>query len=558
MTARSGNGLTVMHIALHLTAGTRKIFHPAFLLALPLAACAQPAPVPSPQDPLNRDSPQSSVHSFLEASHARNYGRASKYLDLRKLPEDQRRKDGPRLAEELAQILDRDAEFEVAALSRQPGGDRQDELPPNRERIESFEAGDQKLELELEHVTLRSGLPVWLFSSDSLALIPRLAQLTSDSPVEKHLPRPLVRWTLLDTSIWRWIALTLLAVGLIVFSRLVSLLALWLVEAIAKRIAPKVDRTSFSAFLGPLRLLASVALFRAGMAWIGPSASLRMHLDRCLVLLFFLGLAWFGAGVVDLILSRIRVALVSKHHTFSHSVLPLFSRVLKVAILLLTVAAVLGEWGYNATTILAGLGVGGVAIALAAQKTIENLFGGVSVVSDRPVSVGDYCKFGDRAGTVEDIGLRSTRIRTADRTLVTVPNAQFSTMTLENFSKRDKMLFHLTLNLRRDTTSDQVRTLLGSLTKILAEHPKVEEGTLPVRFIGVGTYSLDLEIFAYVLTRDDDAFLKTQQDLLLSVLNAVEAAGTALALPVSHLALDNLSPHVRSKFLEDVESSVAR
>jgi MscS family membrane protein len=155
----------------------------------------------------------------------------------------------------------------------------------------------------------------------------------------------------------------------------------------------------------------------------------------------------------------------------------------------------------------------------------------VAVISDRPVFVGDFCKFGDRVGTVEDIGLRSTRIRTPDRTLVSVPNSQFSSMTLENYSKRDKMLFHFTLNLRRDTTPDQVRTLLDSLTKSLTNHPKVEAGAFPVRFIGVGTYSLDLEIFVYLLTRDGDEFLQMQQELLLSILDEVRAAGTSLALP---------------------------
>jgi len=186
------------------------------------------------------------------------------------------------------------------------------------------------------------------------------------------------------------------------------------------------------------------------------------------------------------------------------------------------VAAILSDWGYNAATILAGLGVGGLAIALAAPNTIENLFGGVAVISDRPVSVGDLCRFGDRVGTVEDIGLRSTRIRTLDRTLVTIPNAEFSAMTLENLSKRDKIWFHFVLNLRRDTTPDQVRTLLEYITRTLREHPKVETGPLPVRFIGVGAYSLDLELFAYVLTRNMDDFLRIQQELILWVLEAVD------------------------------------
>jgi MscS family membrane protein len=215
------------------------------------------------------------------------------------------------------------------------------------------------------------------------------------------------------------------------------------------------------------------------------------------------------------------------------------------------VTAVIGSWGYNTSTIWAGLGIGGVAVALAAQKTIENLFGGVAVVSDRPVAVGDFCKFGDRVGTVEDIGLRSTRVRTLDRTLVSVPNAEFSSLVLENFSQRDKVWFHPTLNLRRDTHPDQVRSVLEAIRRILTEHPKVEVGPLPVRFIGAGSYSLDVEVFAYIQTADYDEFLKIQQDLLLKILDAISAAGTALAIPTQASVFYSNLPNGRDQTQTD-------
>ena len=129
----------------------------------------------------------------------------------------------------------------------------------------------------------------------------------------------------------------------------------------------------------------------------------------------------------------------------------------------------LSAWGYNTTTILAGLGVGGIAIALAAQKTIENLFGGISIIGDRPVLVGDFGRFGKYVGTIMHIGLRSTRIRTLDRTVVSVPNGQFSAMELENFSARDKIWFHQTLSLRRDTSAQQMRQVLSSVRDILKQ-----------------------------------------------------------------------------------------
>jgi len=494
----------------------------------PASAAATPS---KPEDPLHRDSPQNAVLSFLQFCSAGNFAQAAKYLNFRGTPHDQRVKEGPRVAQQLDQLLDRDPAFDVAALSRNSEGGHEDGLPPDRERVASFKAGNQTFELQMERITLRSGLAVWLFSADSVNLIPKLAQVTSDHPLEKYLPAPLVNLTLLDTPLWRWIALVLLALALAGLARLFSRIGLALAERAAKRFGPEAAHGVMETLWPPLLWLISLALFRVGMEWIGPTARLRLYLERGLTLAFFLGLAWLAARSIDLGMDRLRASMLARHKSFSSSVLPLASRLVKLSVLLVAIAAVLSAWGYNATAILAGLGVGSIAIALAAQKTIENFFGGVSVISDRPVSVGDFCKVGDLMGTIEDIGLRSTRIRTLNRTMVSVPNGQFSSMTLENFDKRDKMLFHVTLNLRRDSTPDQVRMVLNSIARILADHSDVEPGTLPVRFVGVGTYSLDIEIFVYVLTRDGDDFLRTQQDLLLRILDAVKDAGTALALP---------------------------
>jgi len=505
----------------------------AALILRSTASATQTAnPAPSrvqSNDPFHRETPQSCVYNFQQACHASDYTRATKYLDLRSLPQSQRLTEGRELARQLCEILDRDTQFEVAELSNQPEGDPAQGA--NRTFVDSFDENGKKEELDLERITLRSHLAIWVFSADAVAHIPELARMTLASPIEKHLPAPLVNWTFLDTSLWRWLALLLLVLALAALSRLFSRVVLRLLEPALKRVMPRVNLRTLASLVSPLQLLLAVAIFRAGMEAIEPSQRLAKVLDRLVSLLFFLAIAWFCARIVDAGIGRLRVALQSRRHSFSYSVLPLASRVVKIAILLLTIAAVLSSWGYNTTSILAGMGIGGIAVALAAQKTIENLFGGVAVISDRPVTVGDFCKFGDRMGTVEDIGLRSTRIRTPDRTLVTVPNGLFSAMTLENFDQRDKMLFHFMLNLRRDTKPGQVRALLASIAKILADHPKIESGALPVRFVGVGTYSLDVEVFAYVLTRDGDDFLKIQQDLYLLILDAVEAAGTSLALP---------------------------
>jgi MscS family membrane protein len=242
--------------------------------------------------------------------------------------------------------------------------------------------------------------------------------------------------------------------------------------------------------------------------------------------------AGMGAVAVDLATERWRSRLDPRMQAVSYSVLPLVRQIFKLSLYLVAMLVVLSGWGYNTSTILAGLGVGGIAVALAAQKTIENLFGGISVIGDRPVLVGDVCRFGDRTGTVMHIGLRSTRIRTPERTIVSVPNAQFSSMELENISGRDKIWFHPTLSLRRDTTSDQLLQVLSSFREILARQPKIETGKIPVRFIGVGPYSLDVEVDAYVTTTDPEEFIAIRQNLLIEMLKAVEHAGTGLAVPI--------------------------
>jgi len=478
-------------------------------------------PAPAANDPLGRTTPQEAVFQFLETCHAHDYSKAAHYLDLSRMPAADRVKQGPALAAQLEDLLD-DTPFDITMLSRDPAGDSSDGLPEAREHLDTFQVDGRNLELQLERVELRPGYKVWLVASDSLPLIPTAHQLVEETPFEKKLPQFLVTFEILDTPVWRWIALILMAMALAVVTRFLG----W---GLVAAVRPLLEAP---ALRGPLRLLLAAAGFRAALELAPPATLSRVFIERALAMMFAVGLAWAGATVVDLLAERWSLHLDPRAHGVSYSVLPLGRQVLKLSLFLFAILGVLSAWGYNTTTILAGLGVGGLAVALAAQKTIENLFGGVSVIGDRPVLVGDVCRFGSETGTVMHIGLRSTRIRTAERTIISIPNSQFSSMALENISSRDKILFHQTLNLRRDTTSDQLLAVLSSVGEILKAHPKVETGSLPVRFIGVGPYSLDVEVAAYINTADSDEFLTLQQELLLRMLQAVEKAGASLAVPL--------------------------
>ena len=494
---------------------------------------------PAATDPLKRTSPRSAIYSFLQACHAEKIDIAAQYLDLHRLRENQRAIQGPLLAKQLGQILDRDTQFEVGQLSNDPAGKLNDSLTPGLDKLVSFDLNEQTITLYMQRVT-QNNLQVWLVSADSIAHIPQLAALAGESPIEKKLPAPLVTTKFVGTPLWIWMALLLTALLLSLLSRLLSRLVLLIAKPLTKRLST-LQESRLEALIEPLRLVISVMVFRACMEIIGPSALLRDYLLKLMALLFILGIASVLMRIVDIISDTVISRLSSTEKALSYSVIPLFVRSAKVGIFALGVVTVLANWGYNTNTILAGLGVGGVAVALASQKTIENLFGSISIISDRPVLVGDYCAFGGQSGTVEDIGLRSTRIRTLDRTVVTIPNSVFSTMTLENFAKRDRLWFHPTLNLRRDTTPDQIRAMMDAVAKILKNHPKLDPTDVPVRFTKITRDSFDLETFSYVLTTDFNEFLRVQSELLLKFVEAAQGLNVEFAVPIN----ENVAPTLR-------------
>jgi MscS family membrane protein len=498
----------------------RKLLVASFAAVALVSAQGPPANTPPATDPLGRTSPQGSIYEFLEAAHSHDYFKAQRYLDLRSWSTADRAKQGPELAQQLEDLLD-DTGFDIATLSRDPDGDQSDNLPPRVDRLATFHVRQSNIDLQMEKVELRSGLRVWVVSADSVKLIPDAHKMLTENWFEKQLPQQLVTTQIWQTPIWRWIALLGAAIVLWI---LVSAISLTLTRIFHSKLFTPVLR-------GPLRLLLWSLGFRAAIALAPPSSIPRLFLERFAGLGFSLALAWAAGLLVDILAERWHSHLDPRVQAISYSILPLGRQIAKAALYMIVLLGVLNAWGISVSTVLAGIGVGGIAVALAAQKTIENLFGGISVIGDRPVLVGDFCKWGNQVGTVIDIGLRSTRIRTLDRTVVSIPNGTFSTMQLENFSPRDKVWFHPILNLRKDTTSAQLQKILADCVSILKSEPKAEVGSIPVRFIGPGAYSLDVEIFAYITTSDYDEFLGIQQRLLLKIVEAVEAAGSALAVP---------------------------
>ena len=485
----------------------------------------------APADPLKRDTPRDAIFRFLEACHRGTFDVAAQYLDLRQLSPEIRKTEGPQLAEQLGKLLDRNPRFELSKLSNSPDGYRTDGLSSNVDDLVRLDLDGEAVTLHMQRVDQGKAGKIWLVAAASVSQVPELSSANVQNSFEKYIPAPLVNISFAATPLWIWMALVLLALILSAISKRLSQLVLFLIKPLAKRYAKFLHVQRLEAIAEPLRLILSVLVFRACLVFIPPSALVRDLLLKLLTLLLVWGAASLLMRLVDVGSDTYISRLDPHERALTYSIFPLGIRVVKLCIFAIAVLTVLEQWGYNTSAILAGLGVGGIAVALAAQKTIENLFGGVSLISDRPVLVGDFCQFGGQVGTIEDIGLRSTRIRTLDRTVVTVPNSQFSTMTLENFSKRDRMWFHPKLSLRRDTSPDQVQKMMAAIVEILEKHEMVDASGVPLRFTKIASQSLDLEVFAYVLTPDFNVYLKVQSEILLQILEASHRLGIGFAVP---------------------------
>jgi MscS family membrane protein len=480
-------------------------------------------------DTLDRGNPRSSVTAFLEACRDQDYRRASEYLDLRHLSSEKRASQGPALAKGLEAILNADPQFSVLRLSRDPQGDLSDDSDSTREHAATVEQAGKSVTLDLERVTLQAGsAPVWLFSSDTVVAIPKLTPSAAPPAIARYLPAFMLSVTLLETPLWMWLALMLAALVLISLSHLLDRLLSRFVKGMENRLSRSMRLPITGIVIQPLRAILLLAVFRAAVQLIDPSAIARLYIGRGIELVLIWVIARFLIGLVGLLIEHVEVVLDSRQQYASRSMLHLARRAANVTIVVFAILLVLSNWGYNTATLVAGLGVGGIAVALAAQQTIANVFGGVSIIGDQPVRIGDLGKFGDLIGKVEDIGMRSTRIRTPGRTVVSIPNSNFAGLNIENYSMRDKILFNTTLTVNRSTEEGQLREVMKAIQQKLATHKSVEAGQQIVRPIGLTAAGVNLEIFCYVLTSNWDEFYKIQGDLLLAINEALKSGKVEL------------------------------
>jgi MscS family membrane protein len=492
------------------------------------AAPAQPA---TPPDALGRDNPRGCILGFIKAAQDERYNVAEQYFEPAPRQRRESEEEEKELVNQLLTILNQKFAGALDLVSRDPLGHLDDGLPPDQEKIRGVLAGAEPFPILLLRREDEQGHKIWLFSRQTLDQVPEYYDSLQFPEFEKKIPKTLVAHRILSMPYWQWIAILLFIPVTLVLGRALTLLIELIVRYWRKsRHLPPLPPSAFRS-LGP-GTLAFAALFHFYfVGYIGTSLLYRLYYRRILLVFLSVAFYWILIRITRFLSSRIAANLASRGRAAERSIVSLVRRFIEVVIFVFVLLVVLHSLGFDVTTALAGVGIGTLALGLGAQKTFENVFGGVSVLFDKVILVGDICKVNNQIGVVEDIGLRSTRLRTGERTLLSIPNGIMASVTVENLRFRDKFLCQQTIRLRYDLSPDHVRNILEEIRRLLLDDPKVEDSSARVRLLRFGEYALEIELYCYILETDYVAYLASQEDLLLQVMATLEKSGAVVALP---------------------------
>lgn len=474
-------------------------------------------------DPLGRDTPRGAVEGFLRAIDEGNLVKAADYLDLRNLPSEITQYTPEQLAAGLAIVLSRGAWFDLEQLSQNEEGQAGDGLPSYRDLLVELPTPEKTIRVLLQRVPDGEGGRIWKFSNATLAELDVLYETYRHNDFVEWLAQSLPDVSFLSIELFKWVT-TLLAV---LAAAPVVLLASWLgARTMVSRegpLYPKVRRF----LMGPvatvvLILVADRVLHNLG---IGLTAQ-KIFSSYTLVTGVTIWLLW---QAVNLFRDAYGQRLASLGRESSIALLRPLTNALKLVVLLLGFLVWLDNLGFQITAVLTGLGIGGVAVALVLQKPLEDVFGAITLYTQQPVKIGDFGRFGAVTGTVEEISLRTTRIRTLANSLVSIPNMRLAGEPIENLSAREKYLYSSVLRLKGDAAGSDLSALLELIREALIANEQVLNDDLRVRFTAITLAGFDVSVFAYIDAEDWADYLAVAETLNLTVLELISASPLTLA-----------------------------
>jgi MscS family membrane protein len=482
-----------------------------------------------PADAFGRETPRGSVSGFFAAAEEGDFERAAEYVDLRFLPLEHRGTRPDVLARKLYIVLQRALWVDLGSISKRPEGVTGDGLRTNRDEFGRIDRDDRDVVLILDHMAGADGAEIWVISSGTVAQVLGLYDEFAYGPFVESLAEALPDVSFLGVELFKWV----IGIGTVLLVYLVLLPVTWLVARLAcprrSTLYPQIRRL----LAGPVAAMVAVLAGHAVILQLGVGqAGRRAAQAQTLIMIFAV---WIIFALLNVFVAAVGNRLRAKDRQAAVVLLRPIATFLKIVVLIGAILIWLDNAGFNITTLLAGLGIGGVAVALALQKPLEDLFGALTLYTQQAVRLNDFCRFGDRIGTVEEIGLRTTRVRTLADTVVSLPNAKFASEYIENISARQKIRYHTMVRLRLDTTPEQLDEILEKTRALLTSHASVVPDSGRARFKELGEFALVIEVHVYVATTDYLEYLRVGEELNLGIVGIVAAAGARFAIPLDRL-----------------------
>ncbi|MFO0602239.1 MAG: mechanosensitive ion channel family protein [Polyangiales bacterium] len=491
------------------------------LVLLGPAAFAQPVARAAP------GSPRESMARFRDLARAGRWAEAARYVEL----PPGLRGEGPRAAQELFEVVDHELGLDPASLSGEALGDPDDGLPPRTDALGEIDGGaGADVSVRIARRELPDGTR-WVFTRATVQRADALYDRLGGSWARQRLPRALLARGPKGLLRWQWLGLpVLLALGL-ALGRVVAALSRRALVRVAGRHVLALDPRLPERITGPLSVLVAALALRVAPEALALSRDGERFVEGLSSALLLGAVFWAAWRGIEVAARAVAASSWAAEQTGSVTVLPLLAKAARVALSTLGVVAVLSALGYPVASLLAGLGIGGLALALAAQKTGEHLIGSVAIGFDQPFQVGDLVKVDDQTGRVEAVGLRSTRIRTFDRSVISFPNGKLADLRTENLSARDRFRVATTLGLAPSTDAATLRAVLAEVRALLEAHPKLADDAPWVSLLRVGALAIEVEVAAWFRTTDMEEFLAIRSEVLLGCLDVIERHRAQLAAP---------------------------
>lgn len=508
-----------------------------FLLSGSVAAEKTPAAAPVPtyaainpdseddkEAESDQDTPRRALERFLAQTSAGDYFKAAEAIPVSSTNVG----DAAEKARRLALVIERrmnTSPDELAKVSDLPAGNQTDGLK-HQDVIGRIDMplGSETIRLQ------RQGTPGqrrWVFSPATVARIDAWYERLEDHFVLETLPEALLNRGPLGLAYWQWLALPFL----LILSGLGGIALSVMLRPLLRKLLR--NHELWLAMLerqrGPLWLLfgALFALLLLPLLYLTPTVEQPFRAITHIAM--EVSICWIAWRIADVLTTRARLLEWLEARPGLRGILPLIRQLIGIGLTAIAAAIALSELGLSLTSVMASLGLGGLAVALAAKNTLEHFFGSVTLSIDQSIRVGDQVRIGDVTGIVEQIGMRSTRVRTADRSVVTIPNGKVADMQIETLAARDRTRFFLSLSVVCALKPAGLRNLRDALVKCVRSHPKVWPDVVRVHFTGLTDSTLPVEITAWFQVTEQDQFLEARQELLLQILEVIEQFGATPA-----------------------------